>query len=115
MKKTIWQPLVLGVVLGLLAGIATVTGLSFLTPGITDNAIGFYVTLFLLAAAHRDLASDERICTGSGSHQSELLRCICRCICRPAAIESGGTVLTGDREFEQVEGLVKVEWLNHKT
>jgi predicted nucleic acid-binding protein len=32
-----------------------------------------------------------------------------------AAIESGGTVLTGDREFEQVEGLVKVEWLNHKT
>ena len=30
-----------------------------------------------------------------------------------AAIESGGTILTGDREFEQVEGLVKVEWLNH--
>jgi hypothetical protein len=51
MKKTIWQPLVLGVVLGLLAGIANVTGLSFLTPGITDNAIGFYGTLFLLAAA----------------------------------------------------------------
>jgi len=51
MKKTIWQPLVLGVALGLLAGIATVTGLSFLTPGITANAIGFYVTLFLLAAA----------------------------------------------------------------
>ena len=51
MKKTIWQPLVLGVVFGLLAGIATVTGLSFLTPGITDNAIGFYVTLFLLSAA----------------------------------------------------------------
>jgi hypothetical protein len=50
-KKTVWQPLVLGVVLGLLAGIATVTGLSFLTPGITENAIGFYVTLFLLAAA----------------------------------------------------------------
>ena len=51
MKKTIWRPLVLGVVFGLLAGIATVTGLSFLTPGITQNAIGFYVTLFLLAAA----------------------------------------------------------------
>lgn len=51
MKKTIWQPLVLGVVFGLLAGIATVTGLSFITPGITDNAIGFYVTLFLLSAA----------------------------------------------------------------
>ena len=51
MKKTIWLPLVLGFVMGLLAGIAMVTGLSFLTPGITDNAIGFYVTLFLLAAA----------------------------------------------------------------
>ena len=51
MKKTIWQLLVLGVVFGLLAGIATVTGLSFITPGITDNAIGFYVTLFLLSAA----------------------------------------------------------------
>jgi len=51
MKKTIWQPLVLGIVFGLLAGIATVTGLSFLTTGITDNSIGFYVTLFLVAAA----------------------------------------------------------------
>jgi len=51
MKRTIWQPLVLGVVSGLLAGIAMVTGLSFLSPGITDNAIGFFVTLFLLAAA----------------------------------------------------------------
>lgn len=51
MRKTIWQPLVLGAMLGLLAGIATITGLTFLTPGITDNAIGFYVTLFLLAAA----------------------------------------------------------------
>jgi len=50
-KKTIWQPLVLGVVLGVLAGMATVTGLSFLTPGITDNAIGFYGTLLLLASA----------------------------------------------------------------
>ena len=27
---------------------------------------------------------------------------------------SGGAVLTGYREFEQVEGLVKVEWLDHK-
>jgi len=51
MKKTIWQPLVLGVVFGLLAGISTITGLSFLGSGITDNAIGFYMTLFLLAAA----------------------------------------------------------------
>jgi len=30
-----------------------------------------------------------------------------------AAIESGGTILTGVRDFEQVEGLVKVEWLDH--
>jgi hypothetical protein len=52
MKKTIWQPLVLGIILGLLAGISTVTGLSFLIPGTdTENAIGFYITLFLLAAA----------------------------------------------------------------
>ena len=51
MKKTIWQPLVLGIAFGLLAGIAQVAGLSFLTPGITDNAIGIHVTLFLLAAA----------------------------------------------------------------
>ena len=51
MKRTIWRPLVLGVVFGLLAGVATVTGLSFLTPSITENAIGFYVTLFLFAAA----------------------------------------------------------------
>ncbi len=51
MKKTVWRPVVLGVTLGALAGITTVTGLSFLTVGITENAIGFYVTLFLLAAA----------------------------------------------------------------
>jgi hypothetical protein len=51
MKKTIWQPLLLGTVLGLLAGTASATDLSFLTPGITDSAIGFFVTLFLLAAA----------------------------------------------------------------
>jgi hypothetical protein len=50
-KKTIWQPLVLGIVFGMLAGLATATGLSFLTAGITENSIGFYVTLFLLAAA----------------------------------------------------------------
>lgn len=51
MKKTIWQPLILGTALGILAGIATVTGLSFLTPGITANAVGFYGTLLLLSAA----------------------------------------------------------------
>jgi hypothetical protein len=51
MRKTIWQPLVFGIVMGLLAGISTITSLSFLISGITDNAIGFFVTLFLLAAA----------------------------------------------------------------
>ena len=51
MKKTIWQPLALGTLMGTLAGIATVTGLSFLTPGITANAVGFYGTLLLLSAA----------------------------------------------------------------
>jgi len=56
MKKTIWRPLVLGVVLGLLAGLATVTGLFFIVPGTEDvtgyyNAIGFYMILLLLAAA----------------------------------------------------------------
>ena len=51
MKKTIWQPLALGIALGLLAGISVVTGLTFLTPGLATNAIGFYVTLLLLSAA----------------------------------------------------------------
>jgi hypothetical protein len=50
-NKTIWQPLVLGIVLGSLAGISMVTGLTFLTPGLATNAIGFYVTLLLLSAA----------------------------------------------------------------
>jgi len=51
MKKTIWQPLVLGIALGSLAGISMVTGLTFLTPGLATNAIGFFVTLLLLSAA----------------------------------------------------------------
>lgn len=51
MKKTIWQPLVLGIVLGSLAGLTIVTGLSFLTPGINANAIGIYGTLLLISAA----------------------------------------------------------------
>lgn len=53
MKKTIWQPLALGAVLGLLAGITTVTDLSFLIVDFVENVntIGFFVTLFLLAAA----------------------------------------------------------------
>jgi hypothetical protein len=51
MNKTIWQPVVLGLILGALAGIASAAELTFFVSGITDNAIGFYVTLFLLAAA----------------------------------------------------------------
>ena len=51
MDKTLWQPLVLGIVLGSLAGISLVTGLTFLTPGLATNAIGFYATLLLLSAA----------------------------------------------------------------
>ena len=31
-----------------------------------------------------------------------------------AAMESGGTILTGDHEFEQVEELVEVAWLHQK-
>jgi hypothetical protein len=51
-KKTIWQPLVIGIVFGLLAGIAMVSGLSFLLSSTeVSNAIGFYMTLFLLSAA----------------------------------------------------------------
>lgn len=51
MKKTIWQPVVLGIAFGLLAGVLMVTGLTFLTPGLATNAIGFYATLLLLSAA----------------------------------------------------------------
>jgi hypothetical protein len=52
MKKTLWQPLVLGVVFGLLAGIAMSSGLSFMISGSeASNAVGFYLALFLLSAA----------------------------------------------------------------
>lgn len=52
MKKTIWRPLVLGVVFGLLAGIAAVTDLTFIVPAAgSTNVVGFYMTLLLLAAA----------------------------------------------------------------
>jgi hypothetical protein len=51
MKKTIWQPLLLGIGLGLLAGISMVTGFTFLTPGPATNAIGFYIIPLLLSAA----------------------------------------------------------------
>lgn len=51
MKKILWQPLVLGAVLGSLAGVSIVAGLTFLTPGLAKNAIGFYVTLLLISSA----------------------------------------------------------------
>jgi hypothetical protein len=52
MKRTIWRPGVLGVIFGLLAGITSVTGFLFIVPGTdSDNAVGFYMTLLLLAAA----------------------------------------------------------------
>jgi hypothetical protein len=49
--KPIWRPLILGIASGLLSGVATLTGLSFLIPGIANNTVGFYMALFLLAAA----------------------------------------------------------------
>jgi hypothetical protein len=52
MKRTIWRPGVLGVIFGLLAGITSVTGFLFIVPGTdSDNAVGFYMILLLLAAA----------------------------------------------------------------
>lgn len=52
MKRTVWLPLVIGAMFGLLAGAATVTGLSFLVESSdTSSAIGFFITLLLLAAA----------------------------------------------------------------
>jgi hypothetical protein len=52
MKKTLWQPLVLGVVFGMLAGTAMSSGLSFMISGTeASNAVGFYLSLFLLSAA----------------------------------------------------------------
>lgn len=51
MKKIIWQPVVIGTALGLLAGIGIAAGLSFIIPGAFSSVIGFFTTLFLLAAA----------------------------------------------------------------
>lgn len=53
MNKKIWPPPGLGAILGLLAGITSVTGLSFFITDSTNNThtIGFFVTLFLLSAA----------------------------------------------------------------
>ena len=52
MKKTVWQPLVFGLVFGLLAGLGVITDLSFIVSSKnTDNIIGFWMTLSLLASA----------------------------------------------------------------
>ena len=52
MKKTVWQPLVFGLVFGLLAGLGVITDLSFIVSSTdTDNLIGFWMILSLLASA----------------------------------------------------------------
>jgi hypothetical protein len=52
MNKTVWRPLVFGTALGMLAGIAAVTDLTFIVPAAgATNVVGFYMTLLLLAAA----------------------------------------------------------------
>lgn len=53
MKKTIWQPVVLGTAIGLLAGIAMAVGLSISVPDSAGgiNIVGFHMALFLLSAA----------------------------------------------------------------
>lgn len=52
MKKTIWQPVVLGVAFGLLAGISMISGLSFMLSSTeASNVIGIYMVIFLLSAA----------------------------------------------------------------
>jgi len=52
MKKTIWQPLLLGMAFGLLAGVSITAGLSFVVSNaLTTGVIGFHVVLFLLSAS----------------------------------------------------------------
>ena len=53
MKKTIWQPVILGLAMGLLAGIAMAVGLSISVPDSAGgiNIVGFHMALFLLSAA----------------------------------------------------------------
>ena len=53
MKKTFWQPVVLGLAMGLLAGIAMAVGLSISVPDSSGgiNIVGFHMALFLLSAA----------------------------------------------------------------
>ena len=52
MKKTIWQPVLVGIAFGLLAGISITAGLSFVVSNsLTTGVIGFHVVLFLLSAS----------------------------------------------------------------
>ena len=52
MKKTIWQPVLLGIAFGLLAGISITAGLSFIiSNSLTFGVIGFQIVLFLLSAS----------------------------------------------------------------
>ena len=53
MKKTIWLPVIFGLALGLLAGIAMAVGLSISLPDSAGgiNIVGFHMALFLLSAA----------------------------------------------------------------
>jgi len=51
-KKTIWQPVLLGIAFGLLAGVSITVGLSFVVSNpLTTGVIGFHVVLFLLSAS----------------------------------------------------------------
>ena len=52
MKKTIWQPVLLGIAFGLLAGISITADLSFVYSNpLTTGVIGFHVVFFLLSAS----------------------------------------------------------------
>ena len=52
MKKTIWQPVLLGIAFGLLAGVSITGGLSFIVSNaFTTGLIGFHFVLFLLSAS----------------------------------------------------------------
>jgi len=52
MKKTIWQPVLLGIAFGLLAGVSITVGLSFvISNSLTTGVIGFHIVLFLLSAS----------------------------------------------------------------
>ena len=52
MKKTIWQPVLLGIAFGLLAGVSITAGLSFvISNSLTTGVIGLHIIFFLLSAS----------------------------------------------------------------